>query len=137
MPNFKELLLYVFYPNPGDVTYGSSSIVTILALCVVLLVLALTVRSWRAGLQSPVTRRLSRSWSAASFWFGIAGLVLAVSRVEKIQFLAMRFTWVLWGLSLLVYVLFQFRNFRARNYRVLPSLRTDDPREKYLPGKRK
>ncbi|MFA6038926.1 MAG: hypothetical protein WCV62_06795 [Candidatus Peribacteraceae bacterium] len=137
MPNLQPLLLYIFYPNPGNATYGSTSMLTFLALSLVLLVLAITIRSWRAGLQSPATKRLSRSWSATSFWFGIIGLILVVSRVEKIQFLAMRFLWVLWGLSLLVYIAFQIRQFHARNYQVLPSQRFSDPREKYLPGRKR
>jgi len=59
------------------------------------------------------------------------------ARVEQIQFLAMRFLWVLWGALLLAYVVFQILRFRARNYVVLPSVRTDDPRDKYLPGRKK
>ncbi len=131
------LLSYVFHPNPGHAAYGQPAFIALIAICLALVVLSLTIRSWRAGLRNPVTKRLSRSWSMTTFWFGIVGLVLTVARIEQIQFVGMRFLLMLWGLGMLVYVLFQLRQFRARHYKVLPSHQYDDPRNKYIPGKRK
>ncbi len=128
---------YLFYPNPGNAQYGSMDMVTLLALSLGLLVLALTLRSWRSSVENSVTRKLSKTWSSTSFWFGVVGLVLTVARVEQIQFLAMRFLWVLWGAAVFVYLFYQFRKFRARHYQVLPSQTSEDPRMKYIPGKRK
>lgn len=131
---FKALLLFFFRPNPGHATYVS--MMPLIATCVVLIILALTIRSWRASLRNSITKRLSKSWAVASFWFGVTGFILVVCRVEGIQFLAMRLLWVFWGLALLVYLFFQVRQFRARNYHILPVHRMNDPRAMYLPGKR-
>lgn len=133
----EKFLRYVFAPNPGHAAYGDSGMLFLIGIALALLVLALMIRSWRSGIQNPITKRLSRSWSAASFWFGVAALVLVVCRVEQIQFLAMRLLWVLWWVGVLFYVFFQVRQFRARHYKVLPAEHFSDPREKYLPGKRK
>lgn len=133
-----EYLTYIFYPNPGRLTYGSTQILILLAVCGGLVILSFAIRFWRRGLQSAITKKLSKSWSACSFWFGIVGLVLIVSRVEKIQFVAMRFAWVLWGIALLTTLFLQYRVFRMRHYEVLPRKATpDDPGAKYMPGKRK
>jgi hypothetical protein len=109
----------------------------LLVLCIALIVLSFVIRVWRRKMESPVTKKLSRSWSSACFWFGASGLVLVVCRVEQIQFLAMRLFWALWILGALVYAFFQVRQFRARYYRILPKEPTIDPRDRYLPGKRK
>jgi hypothetical protein len=135
--SIRPTLRYFFYPNPGNVTYGSPSMIALLALSVGLIVLSFVLRSWRAKLTNPITKKLSRSWSSVSFWFGVTGVVLVVSRVEQIQFFAMRFFWFLWLVSALVYIWFQWRQFRARHYRVLPTMTVDDPRERYLPKRRK
>ncbi len=133
----KHYLLYFFYPNPGSATYSSTSMMMLLALSFVLIAVSFGIKYWRASLENPITRKLSRSWSMTSFWFGIVGLVLVVARVEQIQFLAMRFVWVLWALALIAYTLFQFRLFRARHYEVLPSVRFNDPRDRYIPQRKK
>lgn len=78
-------------------------------------------------------RKLTRSWASTLLWFGISGLMLVVARVEYIQFVAMRFWWLVWCLALLVYGVFQYRNVRQRYYRVIPQARVEDPMEKYLP----
>ncbi len=133
-----DLLTYLFYPNPGRVTYGSAGVLIAFAVCGGLIVGAALIRLWRTRLTTAITKKLSRSWSAVSFWFGVIGLLLTVSRVEKIQFVAMRFLWVLWALLLVALVILQYRIFRMRNYEVLPrTVAPDDPRAKYLPGKKK
>jgi len=81
-------------------------------------------------------RKLTRSWARALLWFGVSGIVLVVGRVEYIQFVAMRFWWLVWFLAFLLYGVFQYRTLRQRYYRVIPQERTQDPREKYLPKAR-
>lgn len=132
-----EFLSYLFWPNPGNADYSNPKVIALLILCALLVLGSFIVRRWRAGIVNPMTKKLSRSWSGAMAWFGIAGLIMVVSRVEDIQFLAMRFLWVLWGLIALAYVLIQLRLFRARHYEVLPKETVIDPRDKYLPGKRR
>ncbi|MBI3816907.1 hypothetical protein HY285_05190, partial [Candidatus Peregrinibacteria bacterium] len=124
----QQFLRFVFAPNPGRATYGSTSILSLLIACGTLVVLSFIIAVWRRSHANSVTRKLSRTWSSVSFWFGIVGLVLVVSRVEQIQFLAMRFFWVLWVLALLVYVFVQLRLFRARHYEILPRVSAADPR---------
>lgn len=130
-------LRYWFYPNPGNAAYQTPSMVYLLILCGALIIASILIRFWRSRLTNPVTKKLSRSWGPAAFWFGIVGLVLIVCRVEQIQFLAMRFTWVLWFAVFAVYVIIQIRLFRMRHYEVLPKVRYEDPLEKYLPKKKK
>ena len=136
LPTLATSLHYVFYPNPGQAHYTSTSMISLLALCGALMLLSFILRFWRRGISNPVTRKLSRSWSSASFWFGIAGAILVVSRVEGIQFLAMRFLWGVWLVAALAYLFFQIRQFRARHYEVLPVEVVLDPRDKYLPKKK-
>ena len=69
-----NLLLYIFYPNPGHLTYGSTQIVAILILCVGLIALSFGIKYWRTRLQNAITKKLSRAWSSVSFWFGVIGL---------------------------------------------------------------
>ncbi len=109
----------------------------LLLLCVALVAASFGIRYWRKSLQNPITRKLSRSWASVSFWMGIVGAVLVVARVEEIQFVAMRFMWVVWAAAALFYVYMQWRLFTAKHYEVLPRSRMDDPREKYLPGKKR
>lgn len=133
-----DFLAYVFYPNPGRLTYGSTQILVLFAVCGGLVVLSFVIHFWRKGLSNAMTKKLSKSWSSTAFWFGVVGLVLIVSRVEKIQFLAMRFAWVLWAVALLAAIFIQFRVFRMRHYQVLPRAESpEDPRSKYMPGKKK
>lgn len=71
------------------------------------------------------------------FWYGLIGLFLVVSRVEEISYVSMRFWWVVWVVSLVGYLFMQFKVFKARHYEVLPSEQSNDPRDKYLPTKKK
>jgi hypothetical protein len=134
----RQFLAYFFYPNPGGAAYTSRSMLVLLALCALLLLLSIGLRFWRTRLKNSMTRKLSKSWSSVSLCFGIAGVVLVVSRVEDIQFLAMRSVWLLWGVAAAVYLFFQWRIFRARHYEVLPAVvAVSDPRDSYLPGKKR
>ncbi len=83
-------------------------------------------------------RKLSKSWPTASLWFGLVGLILVVARAEGIQYIAMRFWWVLWVAAGIAYLFFQFRLFRARHYEIIPAKKVIDVRDEYLPkAKRK
>lgn len=133
---FFQLFSFFFYPNPGNADYSSPKSVALMIFCVLLIAASVGISVWRRRLKNPVTKKLTRSWSTAAFWFGFSGLLLVVARVEQIQFIAMRFWWVVWIAFALFYIYFQIRSFRARHYEVLPKKVSHDPRAKYLPGKK-
>ena len=133
-----SILSYLFLPNPARADYGDPWVIGAFAALAALVAVSFLIRYWRAKIATgAVTKKLSRSWSSAAFWFGVVGLVLLVSRVEKIQFVAMRFLWVFWGLAAVLYVFLQWRIFASRHYEVLPTVRREDPRAKYLPKAKK
>lgn len=132
-----ELLRYLFWPNPGPTTYENPKVIGLLLLCAVLLVASLLFRVWRRKLQNPVLRKLTRSWPSAALWFGVIGLFLVVSRAEGVSYVSMRFLWIVWGLALVLYVLLQCKLMRLKYYEPIPSQMPDDPREKYLPKKKR
>jgi peptidoglycan/LPS O-acetylase OafA/YrhL len=132
-----QALRYLFWPNPGFASYTDPDMLALLLMCAALVVASFALGFWRRRQSNPITRKLSASWSSAAFWFGIAGLVLVVSRVEDIQFVAMRVLWVVWAVLLLLYVWFQSKRWRTRHYEVLPKLITRDARSEYLPKKKK
>ena len=70
----RSLLHYFFYPNPGHASYGDSWVIGILAACAALVLLSFAIRLWRSRQENPITKKLSRSWASASFWFGITGM---------------------------------------------------------------
>lgn len=131
-----NILSYIFWPNPGNASYDSPKAIALLIMCILMVIASFGISSWRKH-ASQGMRRSSKSWSSAAFWFGLIGAVLVVSRVEQIQFVAMRFWWFIWGLALVAYVFFQVKNYRTRHYEVIPSVSVDDPRAKYLPKKKK
>lgn len=137
MVTLKSLFVYLFWPNPGNAHYTSSSMQTLLIVCAVLIVFSFVFRFWRARMGNPVLKKLSRSWPSAAFWFGVTGIVFVVSRVEGIGFLAMRLLWVLWGIALALYLGMQVRIFKMRYYEKLPTEVSDDPRDRYLPHRKK
>lgn len=132
-----SILTYIFYPNPGNSSYTSPTMGALLVLCLLMLVASFLIRLWRSKLQNPVTKKLSRSWASVLFWFGLVGVILVVSRVEGIQFVAMRLWWGVWFLGILAFAFLQMRLFRAKHYEVLPNMRVDDPRDRYLPGRKR
>lgn len=134
MTNF---LSYIFWPNPPAPDYTNGKVELLLAFCTALIVISIILRFWRKRLSNPVTKRLSASWPTAFLWFGLVGLFLTICRVEGIGFLGMRFWWVVWGFWLLAYVFIQVKLFRSRHYEIIPQERTEDPRSRYLPGKKR
>ena len=132
----RDILVYLFWPNPGNADYSSPKAAVLLGVCVGLLVFSYVLSLWRRKTKNPVTKKLSRSWSATSAWMGVTGLVLVVARVEEISYLSIRFLWVLWGLVALLYLWFQIKQYRMRHYEKLPTVKVDDPREQYLPKKK-
>ena len=128
-----SFLLYLFWPNPGNAMYSSPKALLLLVLCGVFILCSFGIRFWRRRCADPILRKLTRSWASALLWFGISGIVLVVARVEYIQFVAMRFWWLVWCLALLAYCFFQYRNMQHRYYRVIRQGPIEDSREKYLP----
>jgi hypothetical protein len=137
MASLKSLFIYLVWPNPGNAHYSSSSMQTLLIVCALLVLFSFLFRFWRSRMTNPVMKKLSRSWSSAAFWFGATGLVFVVSRVESIGFLAMRLLWVLWGIAFALYLGVQMRLFKMRYYEKLPTEVSDDPRDRYLPKRKK
>lgn len=131
-----DFLVYLFWPNPGNAHYSSPKALTLLIVCGLLVVASFVVSRWRKR-QNDQLRRLSRSWPSAMMWFGLTGLVLIVSRVEQIQYVAMRIMWVFWIAAAVLYVFFQVKAFRMRYYEVLPAQSVTDPRSKYLPKRKR
>ncbi|MBM3227986.1 hypothetical protein FJZ27_03975 [Candidatus Peribacteria bacterium] len=130
-------LSYLFWPNPQATSYDSPKVVAILVACAAMVALSFAVRSWRVRQTNPVTKRLSRGWSAALLLFAGFALVFVVARVEGISFVSMRVWWIVWAVALVFVLLAQVRRWRAMHYEVLPSSSIHDPREKYLPKKKK
>ena len=132
-----SIVTYLLWPNPEAVPYDNPKVMALLALCAAFIVLSFVVRRWRLRLQNTVTRRLSKSWPGALIWFGAVGLVLAVARVEQISYISMRLWWGVWLLALLFMVFVQWKRWRTMHYEVLPKEKVNDPREKYLPKRKK
>lgn len=130
-------LSYLFWPNPGNATYSSPKALALMVFCALLIAGAVGLVIWRRNMRNPVTRKLSRSWPSASFWFGFSGLIMTIARVEQIQYVSMRFLWVLWLAAAIFYLFLQWKLYRMRHYEVLPKEVSTDPRTKYLPKKQK
>lgn len=138
MNHILSLLRSLFYPLPVRADYFGSTLLPLLIACVGLIVASFAIRFWRSRMKSSLLRKLSSSWSTTCVWFGLTGLVLIVARAEGIQYVAMRFWWVVWGLAGLAFILLQLKIFRARHYQVIPTVKAEDPRDPYLPrAKRK
>lgn len=130
-------LVYLFYPNPANANYSSPKAIALMVLCALFIAASFGIKAWRRKTQDGKLRQLSKTWSAAALWFGIVGLVLVIARVEQIQYVAMRFWWLVWLLALGLYAFLQFKLYKARYYSVLPTAVVKDPRDRYLPGKKK
>lgn len=129
-------LSYLFWPNPGVAAYSDPMPLAAFAVCGVLLLLSLVLRILRKRAHSWSIRRFAQSFDRVTLWFGIVGLLLVVARVEGMQYLAMRFWWVVWGGSLLSCSVVQLRRLRFLGYEVISSAAPPDPREKYLPRRK-
>lgn len=132
-----QFLSYIFWPRPPATGYDSPKIQAVLALCFALVIASFLLKKWRKRLKNPVTKKLSRSWSSACVWFGVIGLLLSVSRAEDISYMSMRFWWVVWVACLAFYLYVQIRLFKARHYERIPTVQEEDPREKYLPKRKR
>lgn len=130
-------LSYWFYPNPANAEYAHPKALVLLLLCIALVIAAIVLPRLRHRWQNPQLKKVSRSWATACAWFGGIGLVLVICRVEEIQYLSMRFLWVLWGVMLAAYLAFQVRNYRSRYYEIIPNNAVQDARQQYLPKRKK
>ncbi len=133
----QDILTFIFWPNPGNATYTSPKALTLLIVCIVFIVASFVLPFVRGKWNNPQLRKLSKSWATATGWFGWTGLVLVICRVEEIQYLAMRFLWIIWGVLLVLYVVLQIRSYRMRYYEVIPNRPTQDARAQYLPQRKK
>lgn len=132
-----DFITYLFWPNPGNATYGSPKAVALLIVCALLVLGSFAINVWRKKQGNAVTKKLSKSWSTSCFWFGLVGLFLVVCRVESISYLSMRILWVVWFIGLALYTAYQVKNFKSKHYEVVPQEKVEDPRDKYLPKKKK
>lgn len=130
-------ITYILWPNPPALNYDNTRILMLFFACFLLILIAIFIRSWRIRSSNSVAKRLSRSWTRALIWFGIIGIIMVVSRVEQISYLSMRLWWVVWALSLIFYLLFQTRSFRLRYYQKIITKTEADPRERYLPKRKR
>ena len=130
-------LSYLFWPNPGISSYDQPKVIALLVACALLILAAVGLKVWRAKIGNPVLRKLSKSWAGAAGWFGGIGIFLIVSRVEGVQYISMRFWWLVWLLAAAAYLYVQWRKFRMRYYQVLPSEQSADPLDRYLPRKKR
>ena len=128
-------LSYWFYPNPGNADLGNPKAAILLVVCALLFGGSFFVNRWRKGSDNPQTKKLTKSWVSVMRWMAGIGLVLIISRVEEIQFLAMRFLWVVWFVALAGFFGLQLWLFRKKHYTVVKQEKVEDPREKYLPKK--
>ena len=129
---------YLISTNPASIAhYSDSWVIGLILLSLAGVVSSFGITFWRKKLSNSVTRKLSASWSTMAFWMGIIGLVLVVARVERIQILAMPFLWVIWGAVILLYVIAQWRLFVMKHYEVMPRHLEVDPKDRYLPKKKK
>ena len=131
------VISYLFWPNPGGVSYLDPHPLIALLVCGVLLLLALVLRILRTRSHSGSFRRLTQSFDRAALWFGLVGLFLVIARAEEIQYVAMRFWWIVFGGSFALYVFVQCRRARLLWYEVIPSAPSQDLREKYLPHRKR
>ncbi len=132
-----SFLTYLFRSNPGNLTYGSPYAVAVITACVALVVASFALRQWKKGSASAMVRKLGGVWANAAFWFGISGLLLIICRIERIQIIAMRFWWVVWVVLAALFLFAQWKIFRARHYQVLPRMMHSDPRDAYIPGRKR
>jgi len=131
------MLSYLFYPNNGTAPYSSTSVATFLVVCAVLIVVSYYLKKWISKQDNKQTRKLAKSWPSILHWYGIAGIVLAVSRAEGVLYLSMRIWWFVWGVTLVLIALLQWKKFVSKHYTVVEHVKVADPRDKYLPKKKR
>lgn len=131
------MLSYWFYPNPGSAAYTSPKVLILFSVLALFFLASFILSHWRRKHPNSVTRKLTKSWPGALRTFTIIGATLIVSRVEDIQFFAMRILWVFWGIALIAFILLQAWLWKKMHYTIVQKVTVDDPRAKYLPGKGK
>lgn len=133
-----DFFVYLFWPNPANAMYDSPKALALLVACSLMVASSFAIKHWRKSIHNAPTKKLSRSWPSATFWFGLIGLFLVVCRVEGISFVSMRVWWLLWLIALVLYIFIQLKMFKARHYNVVPKSKTEaTQRDKYLPKKKK
>ncbi len=137
MSTITPFLTYMFWPRLGGAHYSDPKIVGLLVVCCIFILASFGLKFWRKSLSNAVTKKLSSSWPAAAMTFGIIGLVLVISRVEDIQFIEMRFLWVLWACAIALYVVIQWFMFVRRHYTVVEKKHVVDIRDRYMPKKKR
>lgn len=123
-----------FALSPAPLGYSS---VMSWGLCVagaVLLLLSSVVR--RMKFPSSV-RGATRTWPALLLAYGVTGILLGVSAAEGVTFFAMPALAALWALLLIVTTVLHALFWKKRSYVIVPQERRPDPRDAYLPGKRR
>ncbi|MBT3834835.1 hypothetical protein HOF56_01155 [Candidatus Peribacteria bacterium] len=131
------MIEYWLYPNPGNADYTNLKALAVLSICLVLIVGSFAISRWRKDMDNSVTKKLTKGWSGKMRLFAFAGIFLVICRVEEIQFFAMRSLLLVWGIALTLYVVFQAWWFRKKNYKIVKKKKISDPRDAYLPGKKK
>lgn len=132
-----SFLSYLFDPYPAALPYGSPQTMPFLVLSLGLVLASFALSRWRKRTPNVVTKKLSSAWPTAAAVFGVVGFVLVVARAEDIQYVSMRFLWVLWFVLGGLFAYLQYRLFKARHYEVVKQEHVADPREKYLPKRKK
>jgi preprotein translocase subunit YajC len=131
------MLSYLFWPNNGTTPYSSTSVATFLVVCVLFIIISYYLRKWISKQSNKQTRKLTKSWPSILQWYGFIGVVLAVSRAEGILYLSMRIWWILWGATFVAIAILQWRKFTNKHYTVVEEVKVNDPRDKYLPKKKR
>ena len=132
-----EWLGYIFWPHPPHAAFFSVKVQIAFWICVAFVAVSVALRLWRNGIKNSVTKKLSKSWASTLQWYGLIGIVLVVARVVEAQYIAMRLWWIVWLVSLCVYVFVQVRMWRSRHYEIIPSKTVSDPRDPYLPSRKR
>ena len=131
------MLTYLFWPNNGTAPYSSTSVATFLIVSIALIIISYYLRKWLNKQSNKQTRKLAASWPNIALWYGIFGIMLAVSRAENVAYLSMRIWWIIWGVSLLLIAIWQWRTFQRKHYTIIPQKKVADVRDKYLPKKKR
>ncbi len=129
-------MMSLFALTSGAHDYSSTGVASLLAVGVLLLVLSSVVRRKRRSFQGTV-KALSKTWPSALLLFGAVGVALGVCRAEGVPFFSMPLLAVLWAILLVVVASLHVFLYRKRSYTIIPSQKTIDPREQFLPKRRK
>lgn len=133
-----DLLTYIVWPNPPAPSYDNPKVIFILLVCGALVIGSFAMKHWRMRLQNSVTKKLTRSYGPAMFWFGLTGFFMVICRTEGISYLSMRLWWGVWLAVALLFIWIQVKMFRARHYEIIPQEKTpENVKNQYLPKKKR